>query len=146
MAPIATIAVLVTISILFDMIKAASLPSFDNMTPGESFGATLWLMIFVLKPVIIGTIYAYEKYEKPYEDVGGAAYAAGGGGRGGDAYAADSAGKARREGIVKQWAAGLGRRRWRNMATSGADETDDGDGRSTQTPPSRTPPRLTRQP
>ena len=67
--------VLVTISILFDVIHAASLPSFDHMTPGESFGASLWVVIFLLKPVIIGTIYAYERYEKPYEDAGGAAYA-----------------------------------------------------------------------
>ena len=67
--------VLVTISILFDLVHAASLPSFDNMTPGESFGASLWVMIFALKPLIIATIYAYEKYEKPYEDVGGPQYA-----------------------------------------------------------------------
>lgn len=62
--------VLVTISILFDLIQLASLPSFDNMTAGESFGATLWVVIFLLKPIIVGTIYAYEKYEK-LEDAGG---------------------------------------------------------------------------
>ena len=68
--------VLVTISILFDLIHAASLPSFDNMTPGESFGASLWVVIFLLKPLIIATIYWYEKYEKPFEDgVAGGAYA-----------------------------------------------------------------------
>ena len=60
--------VLVTISILFDIIHAASLPSFDNMTAGDSFGASLWIVIFLLKPLIIATIYAYEKYERPYEE------------------------------------------------------------------------------
>ena len=67
--------VLVTISILFDLVHAASLPSFEHMTPGDSFGATLWVFIFILKPLIIATIYAYEKYEKPFEDAGGSAYA-----------------------------------------------------------------------
>lgn len=67
--------VLVTISILFDLIHAASLPSFDHMTPGESFGASVWVCIFLLKPMILGTIYAYEKYEKAYEDGGGSAFA-----------------------------------------------------------------------
>jgi len=63
--------VLVAISILFDLVHLASLPSFSNMTPGESFGASLWVVIFLLKPVIVCTIYAYEKYEKPFEDGGG---------------------------------------------------------------------------
>jgi hypothetical protein len=60
--------VLVTISILFDVIKLASLPAFANMTAGESFGNSLWIVIFMLKPLIIATIYAYEKYERPFED------------------------------------------------------------------------------
>ena len=60
--------VLVTISMLFDVIHAASLPSFANMTPGESFGASLWVVIFLLKPLILATIYAYETYERPFED------------------------------------------------------------------------------
>jgi len=66
--------VLVTISILFDTIHAAELPSFENMTPGESFGASLWVCIFVLKFVIIGTIFMYEKYEKDGEDAQGNAW------------------------------------------------------------------------
>jgi len=59
--------VLVTISILFDVIHAAELPSFSQMTPGESFGATLWIIIFLLKPLILLTIFAYEKYEHAEE-------------------------------------------------------------------------------
>merc|ERR1719502_1321688 len=43
--------VLVTISILFDAIHAAELPAFNKMTSGESYGATLWLGVFALKPV-----------------------------------------------------------------------------------------------
>ena len=63
--------VLVTISMLFDIVHAASLPSFSNMTPGESFGASLWIVIFLLKPLILATIYAYEQYERPSEDGAG---------------------------------------------------------------------------
>ena len=63
--------VLVSISLLFDVVHAAELPSFANMTPGEGWGAQLWIFIFALKPLILATIYAYEKYE-PYDD--GAAY------------------------------------------------------------------------
>ena len=66
--------VLVTISILFDIIHAAELPSFDNMTPGESFGATLWICIFLMKPLILATIFAYEKYEKEGEYAQGNAW------------------------------------------------------------------------
>jgi len=54
---------LVLISILFDSIRFASLPHFDHLTPGESFGASLWIFIFALKLVIIGTMIAYEKLE-----------------------------------------------------------------------------------
>lgn len=51
----------------------ASLPSSTNMTPGESFGASLFNVIFFLKFLIIGTIYAYEKYEKESDgETGGA--------------------------------------------------------------------------
>jgi len=66
--------VLVTISILFDTIHAAELPSFENMTPGESFGAKLWVCIFILKFMILGTIFAYEKYEKGSEGQPGNAW------------------------------------------------------------------------
>ena len=44
--------VLVTVSVLFDIIKFAGLPSFDKMTSGEGFGATLWIFIFLLKPIM----------------------------------------------------------------------------------------------
>ena len=42
------------VSILFDVIHFAGLPSFSNMTPGESWGSTLWVFIFALKPIIDG--------------------------------------------------------------------------------------------
>jgi len=57
----------VTISLLFDVIHAAELPSFSNMTPGQSFGATVWMFIFLMKPLILITIFFYEKYEKEGE-------------------------------------------------------------------------------
>jgi len=55
--------VLVTISILFDSIHAAELPSFAKMTSGESYGATLWIGIFALKPLIFVTIIVHQKLE-----------------------------------------------------------------------------------
>lgn len=65
--------VLVSISILFDVIHAASLPSFANMSTGQSFGETMWVGVLILKFLILGTIYLYEKYEKEGD------YGAGGG-------------------------------------------------------------------
>jgi uncharacterized Tic20 family protein len=59
--------VLVAVSILFDIVKLAGMPSFENMTPGQSFGATLWMCIFSLKFVIVGFIFAYETREKEAE-------------------------------------------------------------------------------
>jgi len=66
--------VLVSISILFDVIHMASLPSSANMTPGEGFGASLFNVIFFLKFLIIGMIYTYEKYEKESDGEGGGAW------------------------------------------------------------------------
>ena len=37
--------VLVSISIVFDIFRFAALPDFANMTPGESFGNTLWCVL-----------------------------------------------------------------------------------------------------
>ena len=51
---------IIIISILFDSIKLLSLPSFDAMTPGESWGASVWMAIFVLKFLVVGTIGAEE--------------------------------------------------------------------------------------
>jgi len=53
--------VLVSISIIFDTMRYAALPSYSAMTPGESFGNTVWTLIFLLKPSILVTIYFYEK-------------------------------------------------------------------------------------
>jgi hypothetical protein len=55
--------IFVVISILFDTIYALALPSFSAMTDGEAWGASLWVAIFCLKFVIVGTIIAYEKLE-----------------------------------------------------------------------------------
>ena len=41
--------VLVSISILFDIVHAASLPAFDTMGPAQSFGESLWIGVFILK-------------------------------------------------------------------------------------------------
>jgi len=51
---------IIIISILFDTIKLLSLPALDAMTPGESWGAMIWMAIFVLKFLVVGTIAANE--------------------------------------------------------------------------------------
>lgn len=53
--------VLVTISIIFDSITFAEMPAFDHMTQGEQYGSTLWITIFVLKLMILGTVFANER-------------------------------------------------------------------------------------
>lgn len=57
--------VLVSISLLFDTMRYAALPSFSEMTPGESFGNSVWTLIYLLKPLILVTIYFYEKEGDP---------------------------------------------------------------------------------
>ena len=52
------------ISILFDSIELASLASFTTMTSGQAFGAWVWVAIFWMKPVIVGTMIAYDLLEK----------------------------------------------------------------------------------
>jgi len=58
---------LVVISILFDIIRAAELPAFDQMTSGEQYGNVLWLTVFALKPVVLVTIIAHEKFTRAEE-------------------------------------------------------------------------------
>jgi len=53
--------VFISISIVLDISRLAALPTFEVMTPGERFGNTIWTIILFLKPVIVGTIYFYEK-------------------------------------------------------------------------------------
>lgn len=53
--------VLVSMSMLFDTMRFAALPAYCTMTPGENFGNTVWTIIFALKPLILATIYMYEK-------------------------------------------------------------------------------------
>jgi len=57
--------VLVLISLLFDTMRFAALPSYDTMTPGESFGNTIWTIIFAMKPLILATIYMYDNEGDP---------------------------------------------------------------------------------
>jgi len=52
--------VLVTVSILFDIIQIAELPAFHTMTPGDRFGSILWLAVFCFKIIISGTLIAHE--------------------------------------------------------------------------------------
>ena len=53
----------IIISILFDVLELAEMPSFTGMTDGEFFGSVTWLVIFVFKPIIVGTMVAYDMLE-----------------------------------------------------------------------------------
>ena len=53
----------IVVSILFDLIELAELPAFSAMTSGQAFGAAVWIVIFVLKPVIVGSMIAVDRYE-----------------------------------------------------------------------------------
>merc|ERR1719217_43430 len=50
-------------ALLLVVIKIASMPDLSNMTPGQTFGATIYFLIFALKFAIIGAIYAYQQKE-----------------------------------------------------------------------------------
>ena len=64
-------ATFIVVSILFDVIKIAELPAFNQMTSGEAFGAWTWLIIFTFKPIIVGTMIAYDILERNQPDEGG---------------------------------------------------------------------------
>lgn len=55
--------VLIIISILLDSIRAAKMPHPDHMAPGERYGSGLWIAVFALKPAVLLTIIAQEKFE-----------------------------------------------------------------------------------
>lgn len=55
--------VIVSVTLLLDVIKISALPDLGNMTPGESFGATIYFLIFALKFGIITSIYLYQQKE-----------------------------------------------------------------------------------
>merc|ERR1712224_1027783 len=41
--------VVVSVTVLLDVIKIAAMPNLDTMTPGAAFGAVIYFFIFVLK-------------------------------------------------------------------------------------------------
>ena len=53
-------------TILFDIIKIATYPSFDSMSFVESFGAAIYVLIFLVKFGIVQAIYLYQKKEDSY--------------------------------------------------------------------------------
>jgi len=55
--------VIVAVTVLLDVIKIAAYPDFSGMTPGETFGAVLYVLIFLLKFAIVGAIYMYQRKE-----------------------------------------------------------------------------------
>jgi len=46
----------IVVSILFDVIHLAELPSFDRLTAGETFTTYVWIVIFAFKPIIVVTM------------------------------------------------------------------------------------------
>jgi len=55
--------VIVSVSLLLDVIKIGAMPDMANMTPGQTFGATIYFIIFALKFCIIAAIYMYQQKE-----------------------------------------------------------------------------------
>merc|ERR1712028_233180 len=55
--------VIVSVTVLLDVIKIAAMPNIDTMTPGAAFGAVLYFFIFMLKFAIVGAIYMYQRKE-----------------------------------------------------------------------------------
>lgn len=51
----------VSMSLLFDVVDIASMDAYETMTAGEQFSSTIFLLIFLLKFCILGTIYFYER-------------------------------------------------------------------------------------
>merc|ERR1712072_151153 len=57
--------VVVSVTVLLDVIKIAAMPNLDTMTPGAAFGAVIYFFIFVLKFAIVGAIYLYQRTPPP---------------------------------------------------------------------------------
>jgi len=51
------------VSILFDTVELAEMPAFRSMTAGQCFGAWTWIVIFAFKPIIAGSMVAYDILE-----------------------------------------------------------------------------------
>ena len=62
----------IVVSILFDVVELAKIPAFSSMTPNEFFGSIVWIVIFALKPIIVGTMIAYDVLENRTKDASGA--------------------------------------------------------------------------
>lgn len=63
------------VSILFDSIELAELPAFNTMGQGELFVSIVWIVIFAFKPIIVGTMIAYDRLETQQDAAGGDGFA-----------------------------------------------------------------------
>ena len=60
--------VLVVVNLLLvDVVRAAQMPNYQTMAPGERYGAALWLTIVALKLLVLITIIVQEKIVAPKE-------------------------------------------------------------------------------
>jgi len=57
--------VMVTVSMLFDSIRAAKLHNFEHMSSGDRYGTSLWITVFAIKPLVLLAIIAQEKFAPP---------------------------------------------------------------------------------
>jgi len=79
--------VIISVTLLLDVIKIAGMPDMAVMTPGESFGAIIYFFIFLLKFGIIGAIYLYQQKEDAHPTAFAFSQMADGAGRGEDEIA-----------------------------------------------------------
>ena len=79
--------VIVSVTVLLDVIKIAAMPNLDSMTPGQSFGAVLYFLIFLFKFGIVGAIYLYQRKEDAHPTAFAFSQMPDGAGRGDDEIA-----------------------------------------------------------
>jgi len=79
--------VIVSVTVLLDVIKIAAMPNLNSMTPGMAFGAVLYFLIFLLKFAIIGAIYLYQRKEDAHPTAFAFSQMPDGAGRGDDEIA-----------------------------------------------------------
>jgi hypothetical protein len=79
--------VIVSVTVLLDVIKIAAMPNLDSMTNGMAFGAVLYFLIFIFKFGIVCAIYLYQRKEDAHPTAFAFSQMPDGAGRGDDEIA-----------------------------------------------------------
>uniref|UniRef100_A0A7S0J065 Uncharacterized protein n=1 Tax=Calcidiscus leptoporus TaxID=127549 RepID=A0A7S0J065_9EUKA len=58
----------VSVTILLDIVRIGGFPSFDTMTPGQSFTGVLFIITFLSKFFVLAAIYFYEKEKEQFDN------------------------------------------------------------------------------